>query len=85
MFGLAKEKQVLMADRGGTTEEAGRNLRTDMEQLYADFKKIAGSSLAHAMRQVDAEKRRKLQKSAEELGLLANAYKELSDEFSKNL
>jgi hypothetical protein len=85
MFGLNKERQTIQADRGGTTEESGRQLRTDMDQLHEDFKRVAASSLAYALRQIDAEKRRKLQKSAEEFGLLANAYKELAEEFSKNV
>lgn len=85
MFGLNKERQIIQADRGGISEDVARQLKDDMDQLHLDFKKIATNSLAHAMRQVDADKRRKLQKSAEEFGLLANAYKELVDEYAKNL
>jgi len=86
MFGLNKERQKVQAARGVITpadpEEA---LKEDIEKNRENFKQLARDMMAYCSKLPNSDRRAGLLKTAEEMGLLANAYGELADEFLTKL
>lgn len=82
MFGLNKEKQKIhSAANRPSTSESETLLRESLDTHDQYFQKLAKDMFDFSGRQSDQAKRQKLLKAAEEMKLLANAYKELVDEF----
>jgi len=86
MFGLNKEKQKVQAARGvDPNADAASALKADLEKHRTNFKQLAQDAINYSNKETDVTKRKQLLKTAEEMGLLANAYGELADEFLNKL
>lgn len=86
MFGLNREKQKVQAARGvDPNADQSELLEEDIEKLRTNFKALAQDMINFSHKEANADKRQKLLKTAEEMGLLANAYGELADEFLTKL